>query len=214
MITVKRYQLATICYFLLILVSFNSVADIDGYKDLKFGMTKAEAIQTKVIKNGAFLFGKKRNVNYKVDDDKKVSRIRIILGDYNQNEFYSTLSALRKKYHLLSQPSDNKISKYESIPNTKPFTSEAQLFALAFEFNNPSVDFEDLIAKDLSLRWEFANGQLTFVLTKFIDLHATANADELVYKDVIYLIYRDNELAKSYYGNIKAKSNNSELDNF
>ena len=174
---------------------------VDGYDDLKFGMTSEEAQATDVVKNGKVLFGEKRNVGFGTDKSGKVFKILIQLGDYDEEIRNKIVPILSKKYQLISEPDDKDFDAY----NQEGLTPEEELKkGLSYDAVGTilGIQIDDLALRNVS--WDFAGAQVSFVIGKMIDDRKSTKY-LTVYKDIMYVAYRNQITANALLSEIRAK---------
>lgn len=160
-----------------------------GYKDLKFGMSEEQAQSTNIFNEGITLFGKKRSVEYQLDTNGKINKILLILGDYDQAIKDKMLKILPKKYSREYSP-----TKQDWVEYKKAVTFDDQV-ALMYAMYDESNNDTDLVGEAKSLQWVFENGFISLKIGKQIDPFKSSKNNP-VFKDVLYVVYRNDDLAK------------------
>jgi len=163
---------------------------VDGYQDLKFGMTREEANATKVMTEGVVMFGAKRKVEYRVDDEQKVCKIYVDLGEFDTDIQKSLFDALSKKYTAFSSPTENELNLYNKEVETDYDFDTIVWLQL-------KGSFEDRVIR--AAFWDFDNAQASLAVIKLIYVRG---AHDWGIKDNMYLVYRTKDLAESYYNQI------------
>ncbi|NQZ70877.1 MAG: hypothetical protein HRT89_22735, partial [Lentisphaeria bacterium] len=165
---------------------------VDGFRDLKFGMTSEEAKKTKAA-DGVVLFGSKRDVYWTYDKEGKVERIHIMLGDDDPEERNKFLNLLEKKYYYELDPTDKQITAYNAdvIAEDKGIKFAEIEAGMAMVRAGEDLDQSKVYSEGMFFReinWFFENGSVIFSIKKEYDVMKSTDYQKL-YKNRMILNY-------------------------
>ncbi|MCH9758175.1 MAG: hypothetical protein K0U19_03590 [Proteobacteria bacterium] len=175
------------------IIHFNE--KIEGFQDLKFGMTEKQVKSTEIYKNGVLLFGEKRRIIPVYDLEGRVFQFEIIMGKHDDKIQNKLIKLLDDKYRLSKQPSFRSVVNQQIVKNVEIFNSHSA--KIKYE-NERALSWDAFEKYESELSWDFAEGQVSFVKTKEADknhlIRYTNDKEVYLAKTTMHLVYRDRDV--------------------